>query len=588
MLSQKEFAVLYALYKTEGMTQRELAEETKMSLGSVNTAVRLLQEYELIDSGHLTTRGKNALKPYKVSNAIILAAGLSSRFAPISYEKPKGLLEVRGEILIERQIEQLHEAGIDDITVVVGYKKEYFFYLQEKYGVSIVVNNEYATRNNHSSLMAAIDKLDNTYICSSDDYFTVNPFESHVYRAYYASEFIEGKTKEWCLSTTPSDKITDVEIGGCDSWIMLGHVYFDRAFSSKFAQILRDEYDLAQTKDKLWEELYIDHINELDMYIKRYDKGIINEFDSLDEVRDFDPTFIKNVNSQVFSNICSVLKCDVEEIHDIYPLKQGLTNLSFHFRTNSGVYVYRHPGIGTEKMIDRYAEYEAQKLGSDLGIDTTFIYEDPKTGWKLTRFIENAKPLDTKDFDQVHTAMQMCKKLHEADIQLSSEFNYYKEAQKYEDILLQRGEIEIPHYYENRSLIEELESFVIADNVPLCVCHNDILDLNFLIDENNHFDLIDWEYAGMSDYANDFGTYCIGSQYTEEEIDKTLELYFERKPTVEETRHNYAHIALAGWCWYVWSLVKEAEGAVIGEWLYIYYNYGMTYAKKALDLYRIN
>ena len=47
---------------------------------------------------------------YKVENAIIMAAGLSSRFAPLSYEKPKALITVKGEVLIERQIRQLKEA----------------------------------------------------------------------------------------------------------------------------------------------------------------------------------------------------------------------------------------------------------------------------------------------------------------------------------------------------------------------------------------------------------------------------------------------------------------------------------------------
>ena len=41
---------------------------------------------------------------YKVENAVIMAAGLSSRFAPLSYEKPKALITVKGEVLIERQI----------------------------------------------------------------------------------------------------------------------------------------------------------------------------------------------------------------------------------------------------------------------------------------------------------------------------------------------------------------------------------------------------------------------------------------------------------------------------------------------------
>lgn len=56
-----------------------------------------------------------------MKNAIILVAGKSDRFAPFTYEKPKGLFCVKGDVLIERQIEQLHEAGINEIYVVIGY-----------------------------------------------------------------------------------------------------------------------------------------------------------------------------------------------------------------------------------------------------------------------------------------------------------------------------------------------------------------------------------------------------------------------------------------------------------------------------------
>ena len=60
-------------------------------------------------------------------NAIIMAAGFSSRFAPLSYEMPKALINVKGEVLIERQINQLKAVGIHDITIVVGYKAEMFY-----------------------------------------------------------------------------------------------------------------------------------------------------------------------------------------------------------------------------------------------------------------------------------------------------------------------------------------------------------------------------------------------------------------------------------------------------------------------------
>ena len=124
-LKQKEFEVLYELSRDASRpSQRQIAEKTGLSLGTVNKTLSELSEKQLIEDGSISSRGLAALEPYRGDNAVIMAAGLSSRFPPISYEKPKGLLMVRGEVLIERQIRQLKEAGIDDITVVFGYKKE--------------------------------------------------------------------------------------------------------------------------------------------------------------------------------------------------------------------------------------------------------------------------------------------------------------------------------------------------------------------------------------------------------------------------------------------------------------------------------
>ena len=114
---------------------------------------------------------------YKVDNAVIMAAGASSRFAPLSYEMPKALIPVRGEVLIERQIRQLQEAGVPEIIVVTGYKHECFDYLADKFHVKLVHNPEYHVRNNHSSIYAVRDYLRNSYICSSDNYLRRTPLK---------------------------------------------------------------------------------------------------------------------------------------------------------------------------------------------------------------------------------------------------------------------------------------------------------------------------------------------------------------------------------------------------------------------------
>lgn len=585
-LTKNEFKVLQALSNTgERLTQRELSDDTGLSLGTVNTVVRACAQGGLVADGRITERGVEALEPYRVHNAVIMAAGLSSRFVPLSYERPKGMLRVKGEILIERQIKQLLKRGITDITVVVGYKKEYFFYLAAKYGVKILVNDDYAQKNNSWTLWLAHNQLDNTYVCSSDDYFTVNPFERYVYKSYYASEYVSGPTDEWCLGTGSGDRITSVSVGGHDSWVMLGQVYFDRQFSKSFVPLLADALKRPGADGRLWEAVYADNLKTLDMEIRRYPDGVIHEFDSLAELESFDPEFISNVDSAIFDNIVSVLGCRREEIRDFYPLKQGITNLSCHFSTDAGEWVYRHPGVGTELLIDRKAEVAALETARRIGVDDTFVFEDSERGWKISRFVPNSRQPDPHDPAQAARMMQMARRVHASDAVVESRFSFGDEARRYASLLRRHGPIDIPGYEEMAEKVARLERHAQADDAPTCLCHNDFFALNFLVDADDKYYLIDWEYAGMGDYANDFGTFAVCDQLDEDEMRGALEAYFGRTPTIEEWRHNLAHVVLAGWCWYLWALLKEAEGDNVGKWLYIYYNGASTYLDKALALY---
>ncbi len=585
-LSRAMFYILRAQGSSQQLyTQRELCEITHMSLGSVNTAYAQAKRDGYLVDGRLSEKGRAALKPYQVHNAIIMAAGLSSRFAPISYERPKGVLKVKGEVLIERQIKQLLEKGISDITVVVGYKKECFFYLAQKYGVDIIVNPDYATRNNNSTLWHVKDRLSNTFICSSDNYFVINPFERYVYRAYYATQHVDGDTNEWCVTTGAQGRITKVTIGGHNSDIMLGHVYFDTAFSKKFVDILQAEYPKPETADKLWEDIYVDHLKELSMVSKLYSSDDIKEFDSLEDLRSFDPHFLENVDSEVFDNICKTLSCSKQDIGGFYPLKQGLTNLSCHFTVCGKEYVYRHPGAGTDKMIDRTSERAALLKARELGLDATFIYEDEQKGWKISRFIPNARTLDPTDDAQLKRAMQMCRTLHDSSAQLARHFDFFDEGLHYEQLLKEHGPIDIYGYDELKEKVTLLKSYTEADGYPLCISHNDFYMLNLLLDEHDTMTLIDWEYAGMSDIANDFGTFCVCCSLDEERANRCIDYYFGRKASDKERRHFWAYVIFAGWCWYIWSLEKEAEGENVDVWLYIYYRYASEYIDKILTWY---
>ena len=583
MLSRNEFTILCTLLKHPGATQRELANLSGLSLGIVNGTHKSIVKARLFENGEVSPRGIRELSPYKVDNAIIMAAGISSRFAPISYEKPKGLLTVRGEVLVERQIQQLRAAGVDRIILVVGYRKELFFYLEDKYGVEVVVNPDFATRNNHSTLMRVRKQLGNSYICSSDNYFTQNPFEEYVWKSYYAAEYAEGPTKEWCLTFDKKHRITDVTIGGRDAWYMTGHAYFDRVFSGRMADILEEEYDSPATVGKLWEQLYKEHIDELDMEIRCYEPGTIYEFDSLDELRDFDPLFLENVDVAIFDNIVSVLGCKKSEIHDVYPLKQGHVNLSCHFATEEGEYVYRHPRPDSSRMVDWSAETQGEELARAIGLDASFMFEDPRSGWKLSRFIPDCKALNPHDDAQVADAMSALRKLHSQGAVLSRTFDYLTEGMQHDSYLRSRGRTGVRGYDELKEQAIAAKRLADSCGARICPTHNNFSDCNLLYDGAGNLHVIDWKYAGMSDYASDFGTFVVACALDKDEAQRALELYFGRKPTAEERLHNLAYVGLAGWCWYLWALHQEADNDFMGNSMYTYYRYARHYLQAALS-----
>ena len=279
----------------------------------------------------------------KVDNAVIMAAGASSRFAPLSYEIHKGLIPVRGEILLERQIRQLKDAGLDRIYLITGYKAEQMAYLEKRFGVTLLHNPAYRIRNNHSSIRTARDYLGNSYICSSDNYFVENPFETQVDCAYYAAEYAEGKTAEWCMEEGPDGFVDRVTIGGENAWYMMGHVFWDESFSRRFLEILEEEYDRPETADKLWEKIYMEHLDVLRLKIRRYAPGLICEFDTLDELRLFDESYRDDTRSALLKKAAAGLKIRERDIVNIRAFREDSTEAAgFEFDCPRGHFRCRY------------------------------------------------------------------------------------------------------------------------------------------------------------------------------------------------------------------------------------------------------
>ncbi len=288
----------------------------------------------------------------RVDNAIILAAGTSSRFVPLSCERHKALTVFKGDVLIERQIQQLKEAGIPQIYIVTGYKAEQFNYLIEKHNVKLIQNPDYLSRNNNGSIWAAKSVLQNSYVCSSDNYFCANPFESEVDDAYYAAEYADDITTEWCMTEDEEGFIDSVTIGGNKAWYMFGHTFWNSEFSSRFLKILEIEYNRPETADKLWERIFMEHLDVLKMRIKKYSPGIIYEFDTLDELREFDNSYLVNTRSDIIKKIAAVLDTTEEQIIHIVPLmKNTIEAIGFEFDCMGNHYSYQFETEELKKTI---------------------------------------------------------------------------------------------------------------------------------------------------------------------------------------------------------------------------------------------
>ena len=318
------------LYENDKLTEKELAIKLYKDVEKIKVAKKKLSDKGYLIDSRVSITGEKILKEHEIENAIILAAGMSTRFVPLSFEKPKGLLKVKGQVLIERQILQLREKGIDEIIIVVGYMKEQFKYLIDKFGVILIETKEYEKKNNHSSIYAARKYLKNSIITSSDLYFKENIFQKYAYDAYYTAVYKRGKTAERGIILDEDDRILNTMYGDrCyDIWVTLGYAFFNQRFSNNLIKILDAIYDLPETYNKFWADIQDENLKELYMYAKLCDENVIYEFDSLEELRKFDKKYLVNSESNIMRQVCYMLGAREDEIIDIESLRKIYLDLN--------------------------------------------------------------------------------------------------------------------------------------------------------------------------------------------------------------------------------------------------------------------
>lgn len=586
MLSENQFKVLrYLCENFQEVTQRLIADETELSLGLVNKIVAELKKEDYIDDNYyVTEKGFSVMEPYKVKNAIILAAGMSSRFIPVSYELPKGLISVKGDVMIERIIEQLKAAGIQEVVVVVGYKMEKFFYLRDKYNVKLVINNEFYTKNTHSSVYVARDYLSNTYICCSDNYYPDNMFHRYEYRAFYCSVYCPGISYvERAFQFDNSGLIYDTNKPSNNQWIMYGHAYFDNKFTEKFKPILEDYFGRPGIEYMYWETIYAENVKQLPMWIKKCEDDEILEFDSMEELKRFDSNYIYNNKVKVFENICNVLNCDISDIEDIETIKKGLNNQSFKFVCKGDNYIYRHPGVNASSVIDRHKEALSLRTAKELDVDNSHIYIDENEGWKVSKYISTTDTFDFYNKNHVELLAKKLKTLHSSNVSVGFGFNYQQEAEKIIEI-----EKNIDTIKYNKSLLENSQmqlifDYLLKDKWQVSLCHNDIYEPNLLL-ADNELTLIDWEFAGDADIGFDICKLFSLVNPPYDEIDQWVYPYFERNITDDEKLHLIACAAVIYYYWFIWGSFAEKNNEGVSAYLLDWYDKMNGYRDLAIKL----
>lgn len=298
-ISRYQFEVLAHLEKNgEGVyPMRSLVDTLKISGTAIESCLESLSAAGCIrrdrESLGITSAGLDALEPYRVKRAVILAAGFGSRMMPATADRPKPMVTVCGVRIIDTLLDALTAVGITDITLVRGYRKERFDEILGKYPFLKLVDNDiYNTTNNISSVMAVLDQVDECYLCEADLYIT-NPGIIKKYQ--YASNILGSyslETDDWSFRLEDGH-IVQYQKGNTYCYNYYGISYWTPEDSAKLRGDFRQVYEEEpEGKDYFWE--FVPLVLRKDKYaveIRQCEKSDIMEIDNYYELAQLDPTY---------------------------------------------------------------------------------------------------------------------------------------------------------------------------------------------------------------------------------------------------------------------------------------------------------
>ena len=243
----------------------------------------------------------------------------------------------------------------------------------------------------------------------------------------------------------------------------------------------------------------------------------------------------------------------------------------------------RVPGEGTEFLINRENEAAVYSVINKTGICDNVIYIDPKTGYKITEFIDNTSVCNPFDENDVKEAMMFLKQFHSKKLKVSHTFDIFGQIEFYESLWQGKDSVFID-YKTTKNNVLSLKEYIDSHANEKVLTHIDAVPDNFLIykDGDKKFvKLIDWEYAGMQDPHVDIAMFAIYTGYNKEQLDKLIDIYFEGACSEENRIKIYCYVACCGLLWSNWCEYKRNLGVEFGEYSLLQYRYAKEYYKKA-------
>ena len=293
MLTKNQFDILDFLSdKNNKIPQRKIAESLNISAGTVNKTLAELNAAGYVVDNRISEKGLEALKPFQVKRAVIMAAGFGSRLVPITLNTPKPLVRVKGVRIIESTLDALIAAGIEEIYIVRGYLASQFVDLLHKYPtIKFIENPQYNEGNNIGSVYCAKDYLKNAYILEAD-LLLYNPslIKKYQYNSNYLGIPVE-ETDDWCFYLK-NNYISKLTIGGKNCYKLVGISYWTEKDGEQLSKDVDFFINSPGGKERFWDQVPLEVCKEnYKISVRTCKQEDIIEIDTFNELKAIDNSY---------------------------------------------------------------------------------------------------------------------------------------------------------------------------------------------------------------------------------------------------------------------------------------------------------